>query len=249
MNGQNPGEPSYKFLYFGLLVTGKGEEKHLPKLFRSLMKSGFCTFEVIGFVGQRSAITSEKKISAIGTNKSIPKKDEQIGFRASRYLSEKQHSFVVLVDDLEHDRRERSQQIFDRYRTALDTILPPEQKYRASVHFLVNMLEAYYFADSAAVNEVLGTSLTDDEGDVETIRHPKNKLKKIYDGFDEVRDGGEILKRLDVDRVLFYPDTCASLRTLFAWCCKCLGESPTERYRLLDGKLSEITRSQLDDII
>ena len=48
----------------------------------------------------------------------------------------------------------------------------------ASVHFLVNMLEAYYFAHAAATNGVLGTELEDFEGDVESIRHPKNDLKK-----------------------------------------------------------------------
>ena len=119
-----------------------------------------------------------------------------------------------------------------------------------SVHFLVYMLEAYYFADAQAINAVLGTTLEDYQGDVETIRHPKGDLKELYRdrGFDQKEHGGKILQQLDVEKVLSNPDTCASLRTLFAWCWKCLGQTPTDQYRLADGKLSEITRSQLDYI-
>ncbi len=43
------------------------------------------------------------------------------------------------------------------------------------------MIEAYYFADSHAINRalVLGTPLQDHSGDVEKIPHPKNELNKI----------------------------------------------------------------------
>ena len=51
--------------------------------------------------------------------------------------------------------------VTDRYRRVLDTILSSSQSRRASVHFLVNMLEAYFFAHSDAVNSVLGTNLDD----------------------------------------------------------------------------------------
>ncbi len=83
--------------------------------------------------------------------------------------------FVILVDDLEHARREQAQQIFDRYRLALDTMLKDAQQSRVAVHFLVNMLKAYYFADAKAVNAVLDldSPLEDHPGDVEMIRHPK----------------------------------------------------------------------------
>jgi hypothetical protein len=151
------------------------------------------------------------------------------------------------LDDLEHNRTDQAQQIFERYRNVLDPILR-DQKHRASVHFLVNMLEAYYFADAATVNAVLGTSLNDYEGDVETIRHPKGELKQIYSGFNEKEHGGRILDRLDVEKVLSNPNTCASLRTLFAWCLKALGEVPTDKYQLSSGKLSKITKAQLDNI-
>lgn len=237
------------FFYFGLIVTGEGERDHIPKLFKSLTKSGICYFEVIRKVEQLTPRTSSKrKITMVGSGKAIPNKDvERIGYPARDYLK-KPCSYVVLLDDLEYDRISQAQQIFERYKDALDPILK-DQRHRASVHFLVNMLEAYYFAHAEAINTVLGTSLTDYAGDVETIRHPKGDLKQKYSGFNERKHGGEILDNLDIEYVLSRPDTCASLRTLFAWCSKCLGEPPTDKYRLLDGILSEITKSQLDDIL
>ena len=47
------------------------------------------------------------------------------------------------------------QEVFGRYRAALDTVLSEDQARRAAVHFFVNMLEAYYFADTRAVNSML----------------------------------------------------------------------------------------------
>ena len=127
-------------------------------------------------------------------------------------------------------------------------------KHRASVHFLVYMLEAYYFADAQAINAVLETSLLDYEGDVETIRNPKSDLRAEYQDFREIDDGGRILDQIDIERVLSCPNACASLRTLFAWCVKVLETYSNhdcadfyDKYRLHDGKLSEITRTQLDN--
>ena len=55
MNSQNnPDRPQYRYLKFGLLVTGETEERHLPKLFKSLMQSGVCTFKVLARVPQRT---------------------------------------------------------------------------------------------------------------------------------------------------------------------------------------------------
>lgn len=117
---------------------------------------------------------------------------------------------------------------------------------------LVNMLEAYYFADARAVNVVLDLKppLGDYDGDVETITHPKAQLKSLYPGFREVDDGGEILDRIDIEHVLSRPDTCAWLRTLFAWCVNVLARSPeslslSDKYRLGDGVLCKITQVQL----
>lgn len=259
MTTNSKGTPCY-FFHFGLIVTGKGERGHLPKLFQSLMTTGICTFKVISFIGQRGPITSKKrKLEMVGSGKTIPDKDaEDIGFPARQFLAENLCHAVILVDDLEHDRREQAQQVFDRYRLALDTILiTEERKRRAAVHFLVNMLEAYYFADAQAVNGVLGLEppLEDYKQDVETIHHPKGEMKKLYNGFDQVDDGGKILACLDVEHILSRPDACAWLRTMFAWCVKILEQyssgdlsSLTKKYRLADGVFSPITQTQLDNL-
>ncbi|MFM6096661.1 MAG: hypothetical protein ACKPCG_00680 [Dolichospermum sp.] len=119
------------------------------------------------------------------------------------------------------------------------------------------MIEAYYFADSHAINKALGTSLEDHSEDVEKIPHPKNDLKKIYPGFDEKEDGGKILKFLRVEHILARPHTCAYLRTLFYWCYQVLQKHPypeilepfqAEQYHFRVGILSEVTRKQLDNM-
>jgi hypothetical protein len=140
---------------------------------------------------------------------------------------------LIVTGETEKARVSEAAQVFERYRKAFDTILQGEQKCRASVYFFVNMLEAYYFADVKAVNQVLGTSLNDHEGDVETISHPKGNLKSLISNkFNEIEHGGEILDILDVKKALSRPDTCAFLRTLFAWCVKVLTtEYPEQTYR------------------
>jgi hypothetical protein len=244
----------WRYVKFGLIVTGYTEAQSLPLLFRSLTALGTCQFEVIRQIGQRSPISSEKrKLKMTGSGKTIPNQDEQeIGLPARVYLNQNPNHYVLLVDDLEQSRREDIQTVFDRYRLAFDTILPLSEQHRVSVHFLVNMVEAYYFAHTQVVNITLNTTLKDFDGDVEAIPHPKNQLKQICAGlgkkFDEKEDGGKILGNLDVEHVLSNPNTCASLRTLFAWCLQCLNQPRTEQYQLLSGKLSEITKVQLEKI-
>ena len=248
--------PRCAYFRFGLIVTGDTEREHLPKLFKSLMATGICHFEVIRKTEQRSPRTSRNQgPDVVGTNQMIETKDElEIGLPALGYVRRSGCHFVLLIDDLEYDRRDQSQQVFDRYRMAFDRILN-DLKHRASVHFLVNMLEAYYFADSRAINAVLGTSFPDRGNDVETIRNPKSDLRQMYPSFSEINDGGTILDQIDIERVLSRPDTCASLRTLFAWCVKVLETYSDHdcadfynKYRLHDGQLSEITRTQLDNL-
>jgi hypothetical protein len=240
------------YFKFGLLVTGDTEEKHLPALFRTLMETGICTFEVIRKIDQRSPITSERRqLKMVGSGQIIPNKDQgDIGFPSRTYLSRNPCAYVLLIDDLEHNRKDQVEQIFQRYRQALNTILSDEQQQRASVHFLVNMIEAYYFADAQAINQVLGTNLADHSEDVETIRHPKGELKQIFPKFDEVLHGGDILKCLNVNHVLSRPETCASLRTLFSWCVKILQQYPHKKlfvddeYCLINGNSYSITDGQ-----
>ena len=146
---------------FGLIVTGDTEQEYLPKLFKSLKEAGFCKFEVIKTIGQRDPRTSSRprrNLKVLGTNQSIPPTDwEEIGLPAIEHVNQSRYHFVILIDDLEYRRRDQAPLAFDRYRTALDIALKA-LKHRASVHFLVYMLEAYYFADARAINAVLETS-------------------------------------------------------------------------------------------
>ena len=238
---------TWSFFRIALLVTGKGEERFLPQLFRSLAAEGHCSFKVGRRITQLRPMTSERKKQAIvGSGKSIPSRDQEIGITTRGYLTGG-YDYVILIDDLEHDSRDEAEAVFRRYRTALDTILGPAGLGpRASVHFLVNMLEAYYLADASAINAVPATELADFEGDVETIRHPKNELKRIHPGFDEIEHGGEIIQHLDVPGVLSNPETCRSLRTLFGWCSRAIGREFTDVYQLANGRYSELTQPQID---
>ena len=248
----------YAFFRFGLIVTGKTERQYLSKLFKSLMATRICNFKVIERVDQLGAITSPKRLAkrrkALRNGKDIFDKADIIGSKARRHLKNNTCCFVLLIDDLEYDNKDLAPQIFSRYRTAFDKVLK-ELKHRASMHFLVYMLEAYYFADAEAIKAILNASLSDYEGDVEEIHHPKGDLKGLYPRFNEIKHGGAILDKINIEHVLSCPDTCASLRTLFAWCVKVLETYSDhdcadlyDKYRLHDGKLSEITRTQLDNL-
>ena len=148
---------------------------------------------------------------------------------------------VMLVDDLEFKRSTTAAEVFDRYRRALDTMLTADDANRAAVHFLVNMLEAYYFADAKAVNHVLDTNLEDFNGDVETIRNPKSELKKLHAAFDEKEHGPLIVRKLDVGHILSRADSCASLRTMFAWAA----EATRSTLDLPPGKRFPVTDPQI----
>ena len=238
---------AWRFFEFGLIVTGEGEEEFLPKLFRSLEATGRCSFRVIRRIGQRSPILSPRRqLRMIGSSKLIPDRDaEKIGLPSRKFLSS-DGRFVLLIDDLEPKRSKDIQWVCDRYRRALDSVLTENQARRASVHFLVNMLEAYYFADTQAVNAVLGTDLDDFEGDVETIRNPKSELKGLCPGFNEREHGRLIVERLNVLHVLSRADACCSLRTIFAWSYTAIEEPDCEIRPLLDGCHNEITKGQID---
>jgi len=145
---------------------------------------------------------------------------------------------------LEQNRRKEVENILKRYRTALDVMLL-DRKRRASVHFLANMLEAYFYADPKSVKEALGLELEEFKGDVEDIRNPKADLKKVFPGYNEIRDGGEVLRRLDAESVLSDPGTCAFLRTLFAWCTRALRKDFTDKFQLRNGNMSDVTGIQL----
>ncbi len=251
---------------FGLLVTGITEKEHLPKLFQGIAPNHICSFVVIDdpifteenpVLGQRNPRGEKRKAKMVGRGDDIPKKDlEEIGFPARRYLTANPCHFVLLIDDLEHNRQRQAQEVFNRYRQAFDAALKEEQQRRASVHFLVNMLEAYYFADAKALNATLAIAplQADYDGDVEMIRNPKGYLRGLLPSFNEIVDGGKVLSLINVEHILSNPDTCAGLRTLFAWCVKVIKLNPDyqdlippERYCLNGGVLSDLTKAQLDN--
>lgn len=247
----SPGAGEWRSVCFGLIVTGEGEEEFLASLLRRHLTAHGCRFKVIRRIGQRSPITSGKKrLEMMGSGKAIPDRDvTEIGLPARRFLAENPDAYVILIDDLEHPMAGQHEQKYRRYRDVFDRLLRGDEAWRrASVHFLVMMLEAYYFAHAEALNQVLGTELNDHEGDVEAIRHPKNDLKKRVFGFREKEHGKQICESLDLDHVLGNPDTCASLRTLLAWCIEALDAERGARFCLCGGRLHPVTRAQIDDL-
>src|SRR5262245_29825512 len=133
-----------EFFRFGLIVTGDGEAAFLPRLFRSIMASANCNFDVIRKSEQLNPITSERRqLRMVGRGQLIPSVDElQYGIPARLFLQKHRNSFVVVIDDLEGARREHAPAVFNRYRLTLNQMLDPfALTNRASIHFLVNMLE------------------------------------------------------------------------------------------------------------
>ena len=256
---QSTEHPQCADFHFGLIVTGHTEEKHLPKLFELLKKeTRICNFKVIEKIEQRSPRTSSRPrrtFTVVGTDQRIPTTDwEEIGAPAIDHVNQSDYHFVLLIDDLEYSRKDQAHEVFERYQDALNA-LPNTSRHRASVHFMVYMLEAYYFADAQAIKAVLGIDLADHKADVETIRNPKSNLRQMHPSFDVIDDGGKILNQIDIKHVLSYPDACASLRTLFAWCVKVLAECSnydcadlTDKYKLRDGIMSVVTGPQLGNL-
>jgi hypothetical protein len=243
---------------FGLIVTGAGEREFVPQLFRSLTERAGCSFKVLRKIGQRSAMGKARRLKMVGQNKIIPDRDcDEIGLPARRFLQNQPCHFVIVLDDVEHDRRHQIADVFGRYRAALETMLRPEDYSRAAVHFFSNMIEAYYLAHSDAVNSAVGKNVldADHEGDVEAIRHPKDALKRLAKrcdiAFDEKAHGAAIVSRIDVDHVLSRPNSCAFLRALFAWCvrqllasCPIWDASLANRYEIPQGDQADLTARQ-----
>jgi hypothetical protein len=243
---------------FGLIVTGQGERQFLPDLFSVLTKFSGCSFKVIRKIDQRGPVTNRLRLKMVGSGSAILDKDEQeIGLAARAFLRNHDCHFVIVIDDVESNRRECIAEIWQRYRTAIDTMLLADERKRAAVHFLANMLEAYYFADCNAVNTALGAMVLprDHVGDVEEIPHPKHALEKAASAagtsFKERRDGGKIVQALDLERVLQRNDACAYLRSLFEWCvtrllpnCPVWDPAIGTAFGIQDGIKADLTRHQ-----
>lgn len=239
------GSGDWRFVKFGLLVTGRGEMEFLPDFFRAVMQTGQCSFQVIGRIQQLAPVSSsQRKAEMVGKRGQVFDKNEQmIGAVARRFIQEDADHFVLVIDDLEADHRNRAGEKFERYRRPLDALLG-KNRWRAAVHFLRNMLEAYYLAHAQAVNDVLGTNLADYPEDVEDIQHPKGELKSQAPNYREVEHGAKIVHRLELDHVLSRPETCASLRSLVAWCYQAQGLPTGNRFCMDVGAYFMITGRQ-----
>ncbi len=243
---------------FILFVTGKGEKEHLPKLFSKLSSSSICTFTVREFLDQRRPITSQNRIARMTrTGQKLPTKDfERIGAPARRYINDDQCNRVLLIDDLEEISKEEAVEKFRRYRAALDAALDSPDRRRASVHFLVNMLEAYFFAQPDAINVALEleTPIPSQDIDVESIRNPKSRLRQLFPAYNEIEHAALILDLLELDTILANSIHCSALRTCVKWIVDQLREYPDqayfdsltfeERFHLHDGALYEVTKDQ-----
>lgn len=246
-----------KPIRFGLIVTGRGEALVLHEpLNAALACDVHCVFEIIRKFEQLRPRTGKKAALMItGSNQPAPTRDQELGLAALGYLRvEPANRYVLVLDDLEgHDPAP----VFNRYRQALNDVLQkPGLAERAAVHFLVNMLEAYFFANSAAVNQVAGRSIlaVDHSSDVETtIGHPKNQLSAQWPEYREIEHGVAITRMLDLTHVLSRHCECCWLRALVAWCFdRCArGTLWTDceplRSRLEKGCKSALTYSQPAD--
>jgi hypothetical protein len=245
---------------FLLVVTGIGEEKFLPDLFSQLTASNICRFDVLERIGQLNPITSvSRRLKIVGTNRSASTREDDLGLRIRGRLALDTHAYVLIVDDLEHERRPQCDAVYSRYRDILDRFLDESDRTRASVHFLVNMLESYYFAHPDAVTTALNLvrPFPGESGDVEEIRNPKSNLRQILNSsykrsFDEVSDGKRIVNHLRLEIILGDAQTCAALRTLVAWCVEKLESHPqytalnwSKLFHLESGVLFSPTRKQL----
>jgi hypothetical protein len=204
----------------GLIVTGRCEAEALDAPFnRAFAPRAACVFQVFARIGQlRPRKSPAPRLPEQASGKRLPTRDEELGLRALGFLRSNPDSFVLVVDDLEGDELPP---VFERYRKALDGVLAGRgMQDRAAVHFLKNMVEAYFFAHADAVNRVAQREVLpgDEDADVELMRHPKGKLSDLWAAYSETQHGGEILRALDLHHILSTPDRCCCLRSAVAWC-------------------------------
>ena len=148
---------NYKWSFFtiGVWVTGRGEREFLPAFLRSLADTGRCHILVKGRIGQLDPRSAARQLVMVGKGRPLSTRQAEFAQRVRGFLEQSPLNLAVVVDDLE-ERRNQHQEVFDTYRQPLDRMLQPRGlQTRASVHFLVPMIEAYFLADSAALTEIL----------------------------------------------------------------------------------------------
>ncbi len=222
-------------LEFGLIVTGESEEGALHGLFRALFETGLCSVKIhcrIGQLGPRKEkppSTPKLPGNSIGR---VPRRDEELAQKCRNWLCDSENGWqprprrrLVLFDDLESARVSQVEMLFFRYREAVDLLLTESLKPRVAVHFLANMLEAYFWADPRGLEEHLGLNVSNIQlpADPEEIPHPKNliqsELQKLKSGrsYREVDHGTVLIGKLDLAEVLKDPTTCGYLRAALGW--------------------------------
>lgn len=233
-----------------LFVTGQSEFAVLPRMLSELTLSGRCSITPeIAF--KQLGVSTKRLVNRSG--KAVAGKAEQIGLKIRGWIQASTENLAIIVDDLEHERRGEAASLFKRYNDAVLPFLNVDPSFvrRFSVHFLVNMLEAYYFRQVAVINEVCGTTMPSHEGNVENLRHPKNRIDDAIrqvnprQRFREIDDGREIAKKLSLTTILDDPKSCRALRTLVAWIVERIGDGSADRYRLREGEYWDITVGQL----
>lgn len=70
-------------------------------------------------------------------------------------------------------------------------------------------------------------------------------MKNVCRGFHVVEDGCRIIGCLSVGHVLSRGDACSSLRTMFAWVYKAIGEPEFELRHVLVGRYNDVTKGQI----
>lgn len=162
---------------------------------------------------------------------------------------------LLVIDDLEHDDRAHATPGLQYWRNLLQGFAA-QRDVSVGVHFLVNMLEAYFFAQASKINEhyrernQIELSLRDHLGDVENLPSPKGTLKDHIAvhrgcGYSETDDGVQISRRVDLKVVLQDPMKCRSLRTLVAWIHEQAGQPRGDDYQLANGQYWDVTVDQL----
>ncbi len=174
----------WPFFRFALIVTGKGERAGIDRFLRAIHADGQSTCTVTDRVPQLIPVGEKKRaareLKMVGKGGRLEGRDEQIGLIV-RSLCFRGFDYVILIDDLEKSGRNDVEKRVERYVTAGRGLIADDRPWRFSVHFLVNMMESYFFADTNPASEVLGApvSAPAEFPDVEDIPHAKSLLREL----------------------------------------------------------------------
>lgn len=236
---------------FILAVTGHTEVKCAARIVRKSLPNlpRRVEVDVVRRVPQRPRIRLRNKTP---TRSQIIPDHQKLALDLPKLLAQNPDRYFLWLDDLEKgEDRQNPTSHYRYYRDLIEGAVTGDFRRRCSVHFLVNMLENYFFGHTSVVNEVLKTSLTDHDGDCENIRSAAGKLNEFAKSvsqssqYHKTTHGTEIARKLDIERILGNPQTCRALRTLVAWCWNTVGEQPTGRFQLAEGSFWSITAVQL----